>query len=168
MVAGAHADRLFAVLLRLLGNRSEAEDVAQEVMLRAWRGIGRFHGRSLFFTWLYRIAINEANRSLERSTRRPVSVSIDADVLQVPADARDEPSRRLEQTELRNALSKALAGLPPDYRTAIVLRDLEGLSTQQAAEIAGVGLAAFKSRLHQARLRVRAAIGDEALIDAGR
>jgi len=167
-LAGAHADRLFAVLLRLLGNRSEAEDVAQEDMLRAWRGIGRFHGRSLFFTWLYRIAINEANRSLEKSSRRPMSVSNDAEVLQVPAGAQDGPSRRLEQTELRKALSKALADLPPDYRTAIVLRDVEGLSTQQAAEIAGVGEAAFKSRLHQARLRVRAAIGDEALIDAGR
>lgn len=93
-----------------------------------------------------------------------MSVSIDAEALRVPADAQDEPSRRLEQTELR----QALAELPPDYRTAIVLRDVEGLSTQQAAEIAGVGEAAFKSRLHQARLRVRAAIGDEALIDAGR
>jgi len=81
---------------------------------------------------------------------------------------KDEPSRRLEQTELRQALSEALAELPPDYRTAIALRDVEGLSTQQAAKIAGVGEAAFKSRLHQARLRVRAAIGDEALIDAGR
>ena len=68
----------------------------------------------------------------------------------------------------RNALTKALAGPPPDYRAAIVLRDVEGLSTQQAAEIAGVGLAAFKSRLHQARLRVRAAIGDQALVDASR
>ena len=97
-----------------------------------------------------------------------MSVSIDAEALRVPADAQDEPSRRLEQTELRQALSKALAELPPDYRTAIVLRDVEGLSTQQAAEIVGVGEAAFKSRLHQARLRVRAAIGDEALIDAGR
>jgi RNA polymerase sigma-70 factor, ECF subfamily len=167
-LAGAHTDRLFAVLLRLLGNRAEAEDVAQEVMLRAWRGIGHFHGRSLFFTWLYRIAINEANRSLERSSRRPASVSIDAEALQVPAGAHDEPSRRLEQTELRKALDKALADLPPDYRTAIVLRDVEGLSTQEAAEIAGVGQAAFKSRLHQARLKVRAAIGDEVLIDAGR
>ena len=112
-------------VLRLLGNRSEAEDVAQEVMLRAWRGIGRLRGRSLFLTWLYRIAINEANRSLEKSSRRPMSVSIDAEALRVPADAQDEPSRRLEQTELR----QALAELPPDYRTAIVLRDVEGLST---------------------------------------
>src|SRR5260370_1201237 len=166
--AGAHADRLFAVLLRLLGDRSEAEDVAQEVMLRAWRGIGRFHGRSLFFTWLYRIAINEANRSLDRSSRRPVSVSIDAEVLQVPAGAQDEPSRRAEQAQLRQALSQALAGLPPAHPTAIELRDVEGQSTQQAAQITRRGQAAVKNRLHQARLKIRAAIGDHALSDAGR
>ena len=65
------------------------------------------------------------------------------------------------------ALSRALAELPPELRTAIVLRDVEGLSTQEAAAIAGVGQAAFKSRLHQARLRVRASIGDEALVSAG-
>lgn len=166
-LASTHADRLFAVLLRLLGDRSEAEDVAQEVMLRAWRGIGRFRGRSLFFTWLYRIAINEANRSLERTARRPASISIDAEALGVPAAAQDEPASQVEQLELRDALTMALAGLPPAYRTAIVLRDVEGLSTQQAAAIAGIGQAAFKSRLHQARLRVRAAIGDEALIGSG-
>ena len=68
---------------------------------------------------------------------------------------------------LRRALARALAELPPALRTAIVLRDVEGLSTQEAAEIAGVSQAAFKSRLHQARLRVRAAIGDEALVTSG-
>jgi RNA polymerase sigma-70 factor, ECF subfamily len=166
-LAGAHADRVFAVLLRLLGDRAEAEDVAQEVMLRAWRGIGRFHGRSLFFTWLYRIAINEANRSLEKSSRKAESVSIDAEALQLAAAAKDEPSRQVEQAELRDALSRAMAGLPPAYRTAVVLRDVEGLSTQQAAEIAGVGQAAFKSRLHQARHRLRVAIGDGALTGSG-
>jgi len=166
-LAGAHADRVFAVLLRLLGDRGEAEDVAQEVMLRAWRGIGRFHGRSLFFTWLYRIAINEANRSLDKSSRRAESVPIGAEALQLAAAAKDEPSRQVEHAELREALSRAMAGLPPAYRTAIVLRDVEGLSTQQAAEIAGVGQAAFKSRLHQARQRLRVAIGDEALTGSG-
>jgi RNA polymerase sigma-70 factor (ECF subfamily) len=162
-LARAHADRVFAVLLRLLGDRGEAEDVAQEVMLRAWRGIGRFHGRSLFFTWLYRIAINEANRSLEKSSRRTESMSIDAEALQLAAAAKDEPSRQVEHAELRDALSRAIADLPTAYRTAIVLRDVEGLSTQQAAEIAGVSQAAFKSRLHQARHRLRVEIGDEAL-----
>ena len=166
-LASAHADRLFAVLLRLLGDRAEAEDVAQEVLLRAWRGISRFHGRSLFFTWLYRIAVNEANRSLDKNARRPVTVPLDEGVLGVPAPAGGEPSRRVEQLELREALDKALRELPLTYRTAIVLRDVEGLCTRDAAEITGVSEAAFKSRLHQARLKVRAALGDDALIKAG-
>jgi len=162
-LAGGYADRLFAMLLRLLGDRGEAEDVAQEVMLRAWRGIGRFDGRSTFFTWLYRIAVNEANRSLAKRSRRPASVSIDAEALKLPAAPRDEPSRQAENNELRTELGTALSALPPPYRTAIVLRDVEGLSIQEAAEIAGVSQAAFKSRLHQARLRLRALIGDDAL-----
>jgi RNA polymerase sigma-70 factor, ECF subfamily len=166
-LAGAHADRLFAVLLRLLGDRGEAGEVAQEVMLRAWRAIPRFEGRSDFFTWLYRIAVNEANRALEKRSRRPAGVPIDAEASQLPASARDEPARQAETRELRRALDEALASLPAPQRTAIVLRDVEGLSTREAAEIAGVSEAAFKSRLHQARLRVRAAIGDEALITAG-
>ena len=68
-LSGAYADRLFMLLLRLLGDPAEAEDVAQEVMLRAWQGISRFEGRSSFFTWLYRIAVNEANRALDRRAR---------------------------------------------------------------------------------------------------
>jgi len=166
-LSGAYADRLFMLLLRLLGDRSEAEDVAQEVMLRAWRAIGRFRGQSSYFTWLYRIAVNEANRALEKRARRPSSAPIGADELQLPAPAADDPSRQAENSELRRALGRALAELPPPLRTAIVLRDVEGLSTQEAAEIAGVSQAAFKSRLHQARLRARAAIGDEALVTTG-
>jgi RNA polymerase sigma-70 factor (ECF subfamily) len=166
-LSGAYADRLFMLLLRLLGDRAEAEDVAQEVMLRAWQGITRFRGQSSYFTWLYRIAVNEANRALDRRARRPAGVSIGAHELQLPASPAQDPSRQAENSELRRALGRALAELPPPLRTAIVLRDVEGLSTQQAADIAGVGQAAFKSRLHQARQRVRAAIGDQALVTAG-
>ena len=166
-LSGAYADRLYMLLLRLLGDRGEAEDVAQEVMLRAWQGIARFQGHSSYFTWLYRIAVNEANRALEKRARRPAGVSIGARELELPAAPEEEPSRQAEFSELRRALARALAELPPTLRTAIVLRDVEGLSTQEAAEIAGVGQAAFKSRLHQARLRVRDAIGDEALASSG-
>jgi len=166
-LSSAYADRLFMLLLRLLGDRAEAEDVAQEVMLRAWQGIASFQGRSSYFTWLYRIAVNEANRALGKRARRPAGVSIGATELQLPSSPADDPSRQAEVSELRLALGRALAELPPALRAAIVLRDVEGLSTQEAAEIAGVSQAAFKSRLHQARLRVRAAVGDEALVTAG-
>jgi len=166
-LSSAYADRLFMLLLRLLGDRGEAEDVAQEVMLRAWRGIARFQGQSSYFTWLYRIAVNEANRALEKKARRPAGVSIGAQELQLPASPAYDPSRQAENSELRRVLRQALAELPPALRTAIVLRDVEGLSTQEAAEIAGVSQAAFKSRLHQARLRVRAAVGDQTLVTTG-
>ena len=170
-LSAAYADRLFMLLLRLLGDRAEAEDVAQEVMLRAWQGIGRFQGRSSYFTWLYRIAVNEANRALDKRSRRPAGTSIGPDELQLPDTPALEPAQQAEARELRQALARALARalgeLPAPLRTAIVLRDVEGLSTQEAAEIAGIGQAAFKSRLHQARLRVRAAIGDEVLATAG-
>jgi RNA polymerase sigma-70 factor (ECF subfamily) len=166
-LSSGYADRLFMLLLRLLGDRGEAEDVAQEVMLRAWRGIARFRGQSSYFTWLYRIAVNEANRALDRRARRPPGVPIGPGELQLPGSPADEPSRQAENNEQRQTLNRALAELPPPLRTAIVLRDVEGLSTQEAAEIAGVGQAAFKSRLHQARLRVRAAVGDQALVPAG-
>jgi RNA polymerase sigma-70 factor, ECF subfamily len=166
-LSGAYADRLFMLLLRLLGDRGDAEDVAQEVMLRAWRAIGTFRGTASYFTWLYRIAVNEANRALERRARRPASVPIGPGELQLPASGLDDPVRRAENRELRAALARAIGELPQELRTAIVLRDVEGLSTQDAADVAGVGQAAFKSRLHQARLRVRAAVGDAALTASG-
>ena len=166
-LSGGYADRLFMLLLRLLGDPDEAGEVAQEAMLRAWRGITRFQGRSSYFTWLYRIAVNEANRALAKRDRRSANVSIGPQELQLPASPADDPARQAENNELRLALTGALAGLPPPLRTAIVLRDVEGFSTQEAAEIAGVSQAAFKSRLHQARLQVRAAIGDDALALVG-
>ena len=166
-LSSAYADRLYMLLLRLLGDQSEAEDAAQEVMLRAWRGIGSFRGQSSYFTWLYRIAVNEASRALEKRSRRPASVPISAEELQLPASPAHDPFRQVQNSELRRSLGRALGGLPPPLRAAIVLRDVEGLSTQEAAEIAGIGQAAFKSRLHQARLRARAAIGDQALVTAG-
>ncbi|HEX3511969.1 MAG TPA: sigma-70 family RNA polymerase sigma factor [Solirubrobacteraceae bacterium] len=163
-LATAYTDRLYAVIVRLVGDRTEAEDVLQETLLRAWRGINRFQGRSMFSTWLYRIAINESNRVLERRWRRGTVVSVDEESVQVPAPAHDGPASQAEHEELRQSLDVAVAALAPPYRTALVLRDIEGLSTREAAKIAGVGEAAFKSRLHQARLQVRSALGDAALI----
>jgi RNA polymerase sigma-70 factor (ECF subfamily) len=163
-LAGVHADRLYAVVLRFVGDCCEAEDVVQETLLRAWRGIGRFQGRAMVFTWLYRIAVNESNRALERRVRRRATVPVDEEAVQVAAPLRDGPANRAERQELRETLELAIAKLSPAYRTALVLRDVEGLSTRDAARIVGVGEAAFKSRLHQARLKVRASVGDAALV----
>jgi RNA polymerase sigma-70 factor (ECF subfamily) len=165
-LAGAHADRLYAVVLRLVGDRVEAEDVVQETLLRAWRGLGRFRGRSMFSTWLYRIAVNEASRALQKRGRAGASVPVDDGATQLPAPPHEGPARQAEHEELREALDVAIAELSPQYRTALVLRDIEGLSTREAAEIVGIGEAAFKSRLHQARMKVRSALSDAALIAA--
>lgn len=162
-LAGVHADHLYSVVLRLVGDHGDAEDVMQEALLRAWRGIGRFRADASFFTWLYRIAVNESNRALERRLRRPVTVGTDEEPVQVAAPAQHEPVIRAEHRALREALKLAIANLGSPYRTALVLRDLEGLSTREAAKISGVGEAAFKSRLHHARLKVRASLGDAAL-----
>ena len=166
-LVGAHAAHLFAVSLRLVGDVGDAEDVVQETLLRAWRGIARFRRSSEFSTWLHRIAVNEANRSLGRRARRPDTVHLNPEQLQVRSSPDQGPARQAEYEELRAALEKTLLALPLPYRTAVILRDIEGLSTRQAAEIAGIGEAAFKSRLHHARLKLRAALGDEALIAAG-
>jgi RNA polymerase sigma-70 factor (ECF subfamily) len=154
-----HADRLYAVVLRVSGDRHEAEEVVQETFLRAWRNIGRFQGRSQFFTWLYRIGVNEARRSQERRRTRPQSASLADAEIQVP-DERQAPATRAEAHELRRALEAAILALPLDYRMPLVLRDVEGLTTAQAAAVMELGEAAFKSRLHRARLAVRAAVED--------
>jgi RNA polymerase sigma-70 factor (ECF subfamily) len=86
--------------------------------------------------------------------------------VQLPAPAHEGPADQAEQHELRDALELAIADLAPPYRTALVLRDIEGLSTREAAEITGIGKEAFKSRLHQARLTVRASLGDAAIVGA--
>jgi len=159
-----HADRLYAVVLRFVADGDEAQEVTQEAFLRAWRSIPRFEGRSAFFTWLYRIGINEAKR---RAARRPpihVASLEDEPVPEAP-DWSEAPETRSDQQDLRRVLEEAIRSLPLEYRGPIVLRDVEGLSTREAAEVMELGEAAFKSRLHRARLAVRRAI-DEYFLEA--
>jgi RNA polymerase sigma-70 factor (ECF subfamily) len=153
-----HADRLYAVVRRLGLSREAAQEVTQEAFLRAWRGIAAFRGQALFFTWLYRIGVNEAKRRLEREPPRALLGSLDEVGAPEPSDIRDEPYARVTQAELRGALAEAVRALPPKYRAPLILRDIENLSTAEAAAILGLGEAAFKSRLHRARAAVREAI----------
>jgi RNA polymerase sigma-70 factor (ECF subfamily) len=152
-----HADRVYGTLRRFGLDPTEADEVAQEVFLRAWRGLPRFEQRAQFSTWLYRIAFNEAQRRLGR--RPPAAVSADADgpdpIAAIPDSPDHEPDARALERELGEAVDAALSQLPPVLRSAVILRDLEGLSTDEAAAVAGVRPAAFKSRLHRGRLALR-------------
>jgi RNA polymerase sigma-70 factor, ECF subfamily len=152
-----HSERLYSVLLRFTADAEEAEEALQEAFLRAWRGIGRFEHRSSFFTWIYRIAINEAKRRAERRAAGEIAEMDEGEVEQArdPAPQLDE---RATQRELRSAVEEAIRELPPDTRLPIILRDIEGIKTKEAAALMELSEAAFKSRLHRARMAVRAAV----------
>jgi len=158
-----HADGLYAVVVRLCADRHEAEEVTQEAFLRAWRGLPAFRGDAQFFTWLYRIGVNEARRRADgRRRRQVIVVSLDEQREHASRDGSVQPVDRAEQADLRGTLDAAIAALPVDQRAALVLRDVEGLSTTQAAAVLGLREAAFKSRLHRARELLRAGLADHA------
>jgi RNA polymerase sigma-70 factor (ECF subfamily) len=153
-----HSARVYGALRRFGLDPQEADEVAQEVFLRAWRGLARFEERSRFSTWLYRIAFNEAQRRL---ARRPPSTALsqsgDEDAIAaLPAALSTGPQARTLDREFEQMLERALAELPADLRAAVVLRDLEGLSTEEATAVTGIRQAAFKSRLHRGRMQLRA------------
>ena len=153
-----HADRVYGTLRRFGLDPTEADEVAQEVFLRAWRGLPRFEQRAQFSTWLYRIAFNEAQRRLSRRADRRVEPGLDRDdpIVALPESPTLGPEAQALDREFMRTLERALGQLPDDWRTAVVLRDIDGLSTREAAEIVGVREAAFKSRLHRGRMQLRA------------
>jgi len=153
-----HADRLYGSLRRFGLDDAEAQEVAQETFLRAWRGLKSFRGDARFFTWLYRIGFNEAQRRLARRPAASVAPGGD-EALETLTDAGPGPAAEAEIAELRQALVRALGDLPVDLRAPVVLRDVEGLSTREAASVLELNEAAFKSRLHRGRMALRNLLG---------
>ena len=156
---------VFLSALSLTKNDADAEEVAQEAMLKAFKNIAGFRREAKFSTWLIQIAINEAKMKI-RKNRRHLYESIDEpqtsdDGDYIPkdfADWREIPSEALERKELRDALASALNSLPEKYRTVMMLRDVQQLSIAETAQILGISEANVKTRLSRARLQMRDAL----------
>jgi len=152
---------VFRIANHITHSREDAEDVVQEAFLKAYSNLEKFQEQSKFYTWLVRIAVNEALMKLRK--RRPERfVSLDEDVKteddSLPREVADwspNPEQLYNQEELRDILSRTIQGLPPTFRTVFVLRDVEGLSTEETAEALELSVPAVKSRLLRARLQLR-------------
>ncbi len=148
----AHQHRVFAVALRMLRNRAEAEEIAQEVFLRAHRSIAEFRGEAKLSTWLYAIASRLCLNRLASGARRLERKSEDA-LERLVADA--DPAAHVERGELESALQRAIAELPEERRIVIVLRDMEGLAYEEIAQALELPLNTVRSRLHRARMDLK-------------
>jgi RNA polymerase sigma-70 factor, ECF subfamily len=158
-----HQRMVVQLAMNLLGDREEALDLAQDVFIRVFRTIGQFRGQSALRTWIYRIAVNQARNRHRfwRRRRRSDQVSLDAHVEthgDFQSGAECGPDRILAQKELAARLQEALDALPFDQRTAIVLREVDGLSYDEIAFSLGVAVGTVKSRLTRARQTLRAGL----------
>ena len=149
-----HSDFVYNVAYRMMGNHEDAEDVAQDAFLSAYRAFDRFRGESRVTTWLYRIATNAALMRLRKTKLARSLTHTGIDDLEVP-DWSQTPERAAQNSELQDKLRQGLDRLEPDLRAAVVLRDVQGLSNAEAAEVLDLSVAALKSRLHRARVTLR-------------
>jgi len=159
-LVGRYERKIFRLAQNITQNREDAEDAMQESFLKAYEHLGDFQGNSRFYTWLVRIAVNQALMKLRR--RRPNVVSLDQELDtgedMMPREVEDwgpSPEERYGQTELAGILGKVIGELDPPFRIVFQLRDIEELSTEETAEALGLSVPAVKSRLLRARLKLR-------------
>jgi RNA polymerase sigma-70 factor (ECF subfamily) len=152
---------VFRIAQQITQNREDAEDVVQDAFLKAYENLDRFQENSKFYTWLVRIAVNESLMKLRRRrTGRTVSLDEDIETKEdtIPREVADwspNPEQLYKQGELKDILRKTMQGLPASFRTVFVLRDVEGLSTEETAAALDLSIPAVKSRLLRARLQLR-------------
>lgn len=152
-----YESKVYSLALKMLRNPEDAEDVLQDTFLRAYRGIKSFQGASTFSTWIYRITANSALMRLRKKQLPTVSIE-EQDEKEAPVSIVDWSPGPVEQVlndELHRVMDEAIEGLPPEFRQVFILRDVEELSNAEVAEVLDLSVAAVKSRLHRARLKVR-------------
>jgi RNA polymerase sigma-70 factor, ECF subfamily len=159
-LVGRYERKIFRLTQNITQNREDAEDAMQEAFLKAFEHLGEFQGNSRFYTWLVRIAVNQALMKLRK--RRPNEVSLGQEINTgeetMPREVEDwgpSPEERFGQVELSGILTHAIADLDPSFRVVFQLRDIEELSTEETADVLGLSIPAVKSRLLRARLKLR-------------
>lgn len=156
--------KIVKLVMRYVRDPSEALDVSQEAFIKAYRALPKFRGDSGFYTWLYRIAINTAKNHVVSQSRRPLEYDLDpqnADGYELHPKLRDEdsPDRIAQREELREALENAIAALPEELRTAIVLREIDGMSYEEIADVMDCPVGTVRSRIFRARDAIDKCIG---------
>ena len=156
-----YAPRVYAIAIRMLNDPDDAEEVLQETFISACKNINKFEERSALGTWLHRIATNAALMHLRKRKHRevsldePIEVQGGDDIYREVQDWTLAPDDHAMNSEVRDVLEKAIAELPDTLRTVFILREIEGYSTEETAQILGISVSAAKVRLHRARLRLR-------------
>jgi RNA polymerase sigma-70 factor (ECF subfamily) len=151
-----YQSRVIAAVARFVRDRTECEDIAQEVFMRAYRALASFRGESSFYTWLFKIAVNAARNHLAANGRRPVLADLDtqiADQLDDPTRLRDRstPEKELMREQLEHNMLEALADLPAEMRTALTLREVDGLSYEDIAKTLDCPIGTVRSRIFRGR-----------------
>lgn len=173
-----YQDRAYGLALRVMRDEEQAKDVVQEAFLKAYRSLGRFEGRSSFYTWFYRVVMNlcidakrrqSPGRMVEwdetRALETPVGTGLDA--VDPEHQQASGPEGDLERAELREAIRSAIAELPDDARQTLLLREIDGLSYSEIAKSLGIPKGTVMSRLHHARRRVRELLVARGVQDRG-
>jgi RNA polymerase sigma-70 factor (ECF subfamily) len=162
-----YGDKVFSLVYRMLGNRHEAEDVAQEVFITVFKTVDGFRGEAKFSTWLLRIAANQSKNRIKYLSRRPTDGGEVEDALQLRAGSGtgtpapvmqaqiEGPDVLMEAAELEALMQRAIAALDEEHRLLVILRDVEELSYQEIGEITALPEGTIKSRLHRARMAIK-------------
>lgn len=160
-LAEDQAGFVYNVAYRMMGNQHDAEEVAQDAFVSAYRARDRFRGDAQPTTWLYRITVNAALMRLRRDKRRrEMTVSEDARPDSPTSDWSELPVASAMNSELGDRIKQAIEDLPEDLQTAVVLRDVQGLSNEEASDVLEISISALKARLHRGRVALRSALSE--------